>query len=181
VSVVGGAGTAVARSIIHAVLGTRRGSDTIVKDLATATHGLRILEIGSGRQDRGVGAYSVAHMFDSSNEFIQSDVNPAFGHSIVDVTNMAFDAEFDLVICLYVLEHVYDVQAAIAGMHASVRPGGRVIVAVPHVYPYHDEPIDFWRFTSYGLTRLFERFSQVEVKSCGLRRFPKGLAVIATR
>jgi SAM-dependent methyltransferase len=181
VSGLGGAGTTIARSVVHAVLRTRRWSDTMVKDLAARVHSQRILEIGSGRQDRGIGAYSVAHMFDASNEFVQSDVNPAFGHTVVDVTDMAFDAEFDLVVCMYVLEHVYDVQAAVANMHAAVRPGGRVIVAVPHLYPYHDEPIDFWRFTAYGLARLFEQFSEVELKVCGLRRFPKALAVIATR
>ena len=57
----------------------------------------------------------------------------------------------------------------------------RVIAAVPHIYPYHDEPIDFWRFTEHSLRMLFRDFSSVEIRHKGIRRFPKALLVVATR
>ena len=82
---------------------------------------------------------------------------------------------------MYVLEHVYDVAAAVDGLRRALRPGGRVVMAVPHMYPYHDEPIDFWRFTEHSLRRLCAPFSSVELRHKGVRRFPKGLLAVATK
>ena len=170
----------VLRKAAGQLLGTRRWTDTQVAKIA---HGFRgsVLEIGNGRQDLGEEAYSLRHLFDQAVEFVRSDVNPTFGHEVVDVTSMEFEDRFDLIICLYVLEHVYDVHSAAARLHRALRPGGRLVLAVPHVYPYHDEPIDFWRFTEHSLRRLLERFDQVTVQAKGMRRFPKGLYVIATK
>jgi SAM-dependent methyltransferase len=35
-----------------------------------------------------------------------------------------------------------------------VKPGGRIIILVPHLSRYHEEPFDFFRFTKYGLKAL---------------------------
>ena len=171
----------VARAGARALLATRRWSDRTVVELIGGRRDLRVLEIGSGRQDLGQDAYSLAPALSHVGHFVQSDVNPAFGHRVVDVTAMDIDSEFDVVLCMYVLEHVYDVAAAVAGLRQAVRPGGQVIAAVPHVYPYHDEPIDFWRFTEHSLRMLFRDFSSVEIRHKGIRRFPKALLVVATR
>ena len=172
--------TAVLRRVAGRLLGTRRWTDAQVAQIAHDFRG-SVLEIGSGRQDLGAEAYSLRHLFDPSVEFVQSDVNPTFGHEVVDVTSMDLEDRFDLIICLYVLEHVYDVSAAAENLHRALRPGGRLLLAVPHLYPYHDEPIDFWRFTEHSLRRLLERFDRVTVKAKGMRRFPRGLYVIATK
>jgi SAM-dependent methyltransferase len=82
---------------------------------------------------------------------------------------------------MYVLEHVFDVQAATDNIRRALRPGGRALIAVPHLYPYHDEPIDFWRFTEHSLRRLCRDYSSVEVRRKGARRFPKALFAVATR
>jgi SAM-dependent methyltransferase len=171
----------VARAVAHGLLGTRPWSDGVAAELAGSSAGAKVLEIGSGRQDLGLEAYSLRSRFGSAAEFVQSDVNPAFGHRVVDVTDMQIEEEFDLVLCMYVLEHVFDVQAAVDNMRRALRPGGRLVIAVPHIYPYHDEPIDFWRFTEHSLRQLCRNFTSVDVRRKGVRRFPKGLLVTATR
>jgi 2-polyprenyl-3-methyl-5-hydroxy-6-metoxy-1,4-benzoquinol methylase len=162
------------------LISTRTWSDGVVAEIARDSHGLKVLEIGSGRQDLGEDAYSLKRLFPDA-DFVQSDVNPAFGHRVIDVTDMRVDEEFDLILCMYVLEHVYDVPAAVDGLRRALRPGGRVVMAVPHIFPYHDEPIDFWRFTEHSLRRLCEPFSSVELRHKGMRRFPKGLLAVATK
>jgi SAM-dependent methyltransferase len=171
----------LARSIAHVLLGTRGWSDTVAVEIGRARPDQKVLEIGSGRQDLGRNAYSLLDAFPPEADFVQSDYNPAFGHRVVDVTDMAIEEEFDLILCMYVLEHVFDVQAAVTNMCRALRPGGRMLIAVPHVYPYHDEPIDFWRFTEHSLRQLCRGFSSVEIRRKGPRRFPKALLVIATR
>jgi SAM-dependent methyltransferase len=171
----------LARSVAHVLLGTRGWSDKAAVEIARTRSGLKVLEIGSGRQDLGTNAYSLVDAFPTDVDFVQSDVNPAFGHRVVDVTDMGIEEEFDLILCMYVLEHVFDVQAAVRNMCRAVKPGGQVLIAVPHVYPYHDEPIDFWRFTEHSLRHLCSGFSSVEIRHKGPRRFPKALLVSATR
>lgn len=171
----------VARQGAHLLLATRTWSDKLAVEVVGPPADLRILEIGSGRQDLGADAYSLRAAFAGAGEFVQSDVNPSFGHRVVDVTDMSIDQEFDVILCMYVLEHVFDVRAAVDNMRKALRPGGRVLIAVPHVYPYHDEPIDFWRFTEHSLRELCRDFSAVDIRRKGMRRFPKALLAIATR
>jgi len=171
----------LARSVSHVLLGTRGWSDEVAVQTVRSRPGLKVLEIGSGRQDLGTNAYSLVDAFSTDVDFVQSDVNPAFGHRIVDVTDMGIEEEFDLILCMYVLEHVFDVRAAVANMRRALRPGGTLVIAVPHVYPYHDEPLDFWRFTEHSLRELCADFSSVEIRHKGIRRFPKALLAIARR
>ena len=170
-----------ARPVAHLLFATRKWADATAVEVASSMPGARILEIGSGRQDLGVDAYSLRPQLGDTHDFVQSDVNPDFGHRVLDVTDMSIDGEFDLVLCMYVLEHVFDVRAAVDNMRAAVRPGGKVLMAVPHLYPYHDEPLDFWRFTEYSMRELCRDFSTVELRRRGMRRFPQALVAIATR
>jgi SAM-dependent methyltransferase len=141
----------------------------------------RILELGSGRQDLGKDAYSMKDVFDASNEFIQSDVVPEYGYAVIDATKMTFDSEFDVILCLNVLEHVYYFQAAIERIHRALKPGGKAVVVVPVFYPYHDEPGDFWRFTEHALRRMFASYSEFDLKGRGLRQMPFAYFAVATK
>ena len=40
--------------------------------------------------------------------------------------------DFDLVICCEVLEHVIDLDASIDALHGAVKPGGHLLITVPH-------------------------------------------------
>ena len=169
------------RSLWNLLFGSRRWLKGNIATFAETVHGGKILELGSGRPDLGPDAYSMRSLFDSSNEFVQSDVVPSYGHLVVDATTMEFDREFDVILCSSVLEHVYDCRGAVERIHRALKPGGRAVITVPHLFPYHDEPDDFWRFTEYGIRLMLERFSTVEIKHRGYRRMPLTLFVVATK
>jgi SAM-dependent methyltransferase len=166
---------------VHLVFGTRRWTERQVAEFARGLHGKRVLEIGSGPPDPDEKYLAWTKLFDSSNDFVQSDVDAEYGHRVVDVTTMEIENEFDVILCLYVLEHVYAVEEACRRMHRALQPGGTAIVAVPHLYPYHDEPGDFWRFTEHSLRRLLEPFESVEIRSRGPRRLPQALIAFARK
>lgn len=153
------------REVAYFVFGNRRHNKDF-KDFARSLNGKKILEIGSG-EDRSAKGF-----FNSSNEFVQSDIVPDYKHRIIDVTKMDYKNEFDVVLCSNVLEHVFDFKRAIKNIHNALKPGGVLIVGSPAFYPLHNEPEDYWRFTEYGIRRLLADFSKVSIKRTGAKRYP---------
>lgn len=160
------------RPIVHTVTNIRRYQYKQVAQYAKGVHGKKILELGSGPLENGKYTYSAQHLFSNDNEFLQSDIVEKFGHRIVDVTTMDFKDEFDIVICLNVLEHVYEFEAAVANIHEALKPGGSALIAVPVMYPLHDEPGDYWRFTEHALRKIFSKYEIQNFKHNGKREFP---------
>lgn len=75
-----------------------------------------------------------------------------------DVQHMPIaEAQFDTVVNLQVLEHVPDPLAALQEMRRVLVPGGKLLISVPHLEYLHNEPLDFYRYTSHGLQTLLER------------------------
>jgi len=72
-------------------------------------------------------------------------------------SDIGWERAFDLIICTEVLEHVADWPAAWANLACLLRPGGRLIVTCPFVYPLHEQPFDFFRPTSHALRAHAER------------------------
>jgi SAM-dependent methyltransferase len=67
------------------------------------------------------------------------------------------DRSFDTVMCTSVLEHVEEPERAVEEMARVLKPGGRLLITVPFLYPTHEAPFDFWRTTHHGLESLLER------------------------
>lgn len=158
-------------SIIHLIFGIRRFNDHCLRQFAAKIENKRVLELGSGKKRDGVYYYSAKHLFSETNEFVQSDINANYGHQVIDITKMEFTDEFDVILCMNVLEHVYDYQIAIQNLYRALKPNGQLAVFVPMYYPLHDEPHDYWRFTEHSLRRMFSEFSEVEIKYSGVRQF----------
>ena len=69
---------------------------------------------------------------------------------------------FDVVLATEVLEHVTDAEAAAEEIRRVLRPGGSLLATVPFIYPVHEAPYDFRRFTHHGLRSLVERHGFVD-------------------
>ncbi len=67
------------------------------------------------------------------------------------------DKAFDVVLCTSVLEHVDDAEAAVSEIARVLKPGGRLLITVPFLYPTHEAPYDYWRTTHYGLRSVLQR------------------------
>ncbi len=92
-------------------------------------------------------------------EIICLDAAPLPGVDVVGFADQLpfADASFDTLFVTEVLEHVGDAERAVAEIHRVLRPGGHAIVTVPYLYPTHEAPYDFRRFTHFGLGGILER------------------------
>jgi SAM-dependent methyltransferase len=162
----------IIRQTAHTVTNIRRYQYKNVAAFAVGKKNKKILELGSGKLLRRKYYYSTKHLFDPSNDFLQTDVVKEFGHPIVDATKMKYSNEFDVVLCLNVLEHVFDYQKAIANIYKALKKNGVAIIAVPAFYPLHDEPGDYWRFTEHSLRKLLADFKKLDLRHNGKREFP---------
>lgn len=169
------------RIIAHLIFRTGHFKSKNIKRFAKGIRNKRILELGSGKNVKGKYPYSDKQFFDSSNEFIQSDVVKEYGHKVVDVTNMKFKNKFDVILCTNLLEHVYDFRKAIENVYNALKPNGTAIIFIPVFYPFHDEPHDYWRFTEHSFRKLLKDFSSIKIRHSGLRQYPFAYYVEATK
>lgn len=169
------------RTLTHLIFRLRSFGNSSIKKFAKGVENKIILEIGSGEKRKGKYPYSVKQFFDTSNDFIQSDIISEFGHEIIDVTEMKFQERFDIIICMNVLEHVFDVQKAILNIHTALKDNGKAIIFVPAIYPLHNEPNDYWRFTEHSLKKLMTNFRKVTIINSGVRQFPSAYFVVANK
>lgn len=71
---------------------------------------------------------------------------------------------FDGAICTEVIEHVEEPWTLLKEIGRVLQPGGRIILTTPFVWPLHEEPRDFMRFSPHALAYLLERAGfEVEV------------------
>lgn len=68
-----------------------------------------------------------------------------------------------------VLEHITDPESAVAEMYRILAPGGYVYVCTPFLYPFHNSPSDFQRWTKEGMCKLMKDFEILEI---GVRAGP---------
>ena len=63
----------------------------------------------------------------------------------------------DNCLLLDVLEHLPNPAKAITEVHRVLKDNGKFFVQVPFLYPIHDAPLDFQRWTEFGLIQILEK------------------------
>jgi SAM-dependent methyltransferase len=99
---------------------------------------------------------------------------------VADAHNLPFErSSFSAVLTTEMLEHVKDPQRVVDEIQRILRPGGKVILTTRFVFPIHDAPFDFYRFTKYGLAHLLRNWVNVEIQ-CDTTPF-EGIGVLFQR
>ena len=131
----------------------RRQLDLFLKHHASS---VKIVDIGSGNS-------SYNRYFPNR---IAVDIDPARKPDIIgDAENLPFkDGEVEAILSTDVFEHLKNPVKATSEMYRVLKKGGHVIFCTRFIFPIHDSPRDFWRFTKYGLQELFKDFEIVELE-----------------
>jgi SAM-dependent methyltransferase len=78
-------------------------------------------------------------------------------------------ASYDAVLLMNVLEHVFEYRALLGECARVLRPGGKIVVIVPYMFPYHASPHDFHRYSKEALERALTSagFQGIAVEALG--------------
>lgn len=67
------------------------------------------------------------------------------------------DSVVDMILCVEVLEHVREPELVLREFYRILGPGGKLFLTTRQAWPLHEEPFDYYRFTSYGLNHLLTK------------------------
>ena len=79
------------------------------------------------------------------------------------------DQSVDVAIATEVLEHCPDTAIILGEINRVLKPGGSLVFTVPFLWPLHEVPHDYFRFTPFGLQVALEKagFRHAEVNMLG--------------
>lgn len=112
----------------------------------------RVLDVGCGHMPFRASVLRHAASYEGLDVEARAE-GVTYVSDAVTMTGVPRDA-FDTVLCLEVLEHVPDPRGVLASIASVLRPGGTLILTVPHLSRLHEEPHDYYRYTGYGLRAL---------------------------
>jgi hypothetical protein len=138
--------------------------------------GDKILEIGSGGKNEKGKYYFSAHEYfgDKGVDFIMSDINPNFGHKVIDITNFNEKDTYDHILCFHVLDEVFDYEKAFLNLYNALKIEGFLHIVSPAFIPLPRKLHSYFRFTS----DFFEEFCKKnnmkidKFEIHGFKRFP---------
>ena len=123
-----------------------------------------VLDIGKGMRDK----FSKIR----SKKITTIDVNdfgdyPDIIYDICSDLDESLVAKFDKIICLAVLEHVYDPFQAVKNIKLMLKENGILYGYVPYLFYYHAPRNlkfqDYFRFSKDALSYLFKDFKSIEI------------------
>ncbi len=124
----------------------------------------------------GVMPYKEYLLNNSIENYIGIDLEPTEYHNQVkpdyywDGKKIPLeDASVNFVIATEFLEHYFDTNFILKEIQRVLKPGGTFFFTVPSVWPLHEAPYDYHRFTPYALEEHFKNteFSSWEIKQLG--------------
>lgn len=142
----------------------RRETGKLIADHA---RGL-VLDAGAGRGSWRRNILASATAYESIDISQRGDQQPTWIGNIEDMPQVPAE-RFNTVICQQVLEHVPRPERVLQEFSRVLKPGGKVILSVPHLSRRHELPHDYYRFTQEGLSYLVREasFEIIQVSTYG--------------
>ena len=116
----------------------------------------RILEVGS-LDVNGTLRYGIQRM--KPLEYIGVDIVEGRGVDKIckceDLVEIFSEESFDFILSTCMLEHVEDWKTCVSNIKRVCKRGGYILIIVPSMYPYHEYPHDYWRFSKSDMIRIF--------------------------
>lgn len=122
----------------------------------------RSIPPGSMVLDAGAGNAPYKHLVSHANyesaDFEKVDKEYAKSTYVCDLNDIPVeDGRYDFVLFNQVMEHLPEPRLVLKELFRVMKPGGRLIYTGPLFYEEHEQPYDFFRYTSFGVQLLFQQ------------------------
>ena len=113
----------------------------------------KLLDVGCGRKP-------YKRMMTNVTEYIGMDIeNPGHDHSEEEI-DVFYDGKifpfpdqhFDSVLTNQVFEHVFNPTEFLSEINRVLKPNGYLLLTVPFVWDEHEQPFDYGRYSSFGIS-----------------------------
>jgi len=124
--------------------------------------GAKVLNIGAGGD---IGKTLMRHAARQQFQVVALDIDEQRHPDIAgDICAYDFKGQqFDTIVMAEILEHIHSPHLALENVHRVLKDSGRLILTVPFIFPIHDQPYDYYRYTRYGLAYLLRHFRDVSI------------------
>lgn len=126
----------------------RKGLRENIAPIAASLSG-RLLDVGCGSKPY--------KLYFNTSEYVGLEIEGRNKVADCHYDGKAFpfeNAEFDAVFTSQVLEHVFNPEQFLQEIHRVLKDGGAFLLTVPFVWDEHEQPYDYARYTSFGLSHL---------------------------
>jgi SAM-dependent methyltransferase len=127
--------------------------------------------------DFGCGAKPYQSLFINANSYTGVDyASEGHDHSnehidyYYDGHKLPFENEqYDNIFSSEVMEHIFNPEEILAELHRVLKPGGKILLTCPFVFPEHEVPVDYARYTRFALLDMLKKngFTVVTVDKSG--------------
>ncbi len=124
--------------------------------------GKNVIEVG------GTFSENNKRFFDLSKDYLITNYYDKDCNQQEDITNLSFkDESVDALVCISVIQHVYDYKKAISEICRVLKPGGIALITNGFLFPICMDK-DYYRFTPFWWTETLKNYPiQFEVKNLG--------------
>lgn len=132
----------------------RKAIEVIISELPKPK---KVLEIGS-KQEKGQEVIANMRNLFLDIEYCGLDIRKGLGVDIIaNAEHLPFPKScFDLIICLETLEHTMRPWLVTQEINRTLMRSGAVIISSQQNHPLHKHPSDYFRYTPYGISSLFD-------------------------
>jgi SAM-dependent methyltransferase len=137
-----------------------------IQDLAPSISG-DVLDFGCGSKPyesffSGAASYLGVDLEGTGHDHADSKVDVFYDGKVLPFPDDAFDT----VVSFEVFEHVFNLSDVLTEIRRVTKPHGTLLISIPFAWHEHEQPYDFARYTSFGITHILvtSGYEIVEVK-----------------
>lgn len=126
----------------------------------------KILDLGGGKKSGYHKLIKGEHQIYSVN--IDAASQPDFTFNLEEKFPVA-DGSYDGILCLNVLEHIFNYQNVADESFRILKEGGLFVGSTPFIFNVHESPNDYFRYTKTALEKIFKAagFGDINIEEIG--------------